>query len=108
MSAPYHYCIVRSDMPIGNQMAQLLHAAGESSPGNLESGTFAVCLHARTEEQLLITHQKLTEAGIPSVLIREPDAPFCNQATAIGISPGPRERVRRILRDLPLAFRGIP
>lgn len=100
-----HYCIIRADLPLGVACAQLVHAAGESSHGNLPASTFAVVLHAASEEQLLTIYQKLTEADIPSVLVREPDAPWCGQAMSIGVSPGPRERVRRILRDLPLAFK---
>lgn len=104
----HHYIVVRSDMPTGVQMAQAVHAAGESSSGDLEPDTHAVCLHAASEAQLHTIHNHLTEAGISSVLVKEPDPPFLGQATAIGIPPGPRERVRRILRDLPLAFKGVP
>lgn len=97
--------MVRSDIPIGAQLAQSIHAAGESSPGNLPAGTYAVALHASGVDELLQVHHDITQAGIPSVLICEPDAPYLGQPTAIGVEPGPRDRVRRILRRLPLAFK---
>ena len=69
------------------QIAQTIHAAGESSPGNLPQTTHAIALHARDEAQLLELEQRLVYAGIEFVAIREPDAPFFNQLMAIGISP---------------------
>lgn len=88
---------MRADMPTGAQFAQLLHAAGESSPGNLPEGTYAIALAVRGERELLEAAMALERHGIPHKLIREPDPPFNGAATAIGVVPCPREKVRRLL-----------
>lgn len=59
-------------------------------------------LEAKDEQHLLEIAAKLEAHGILFSLIREPDAPFLNQATALGILPGPRERLRKLLSNLPL------
>ena len=101
----YHYVVVRADLPLGVQLAQTIHAAGESSTGNLPPDTHAVALHARDIHELHRTHQDLVRAGIPSVLICEPDAPHNGDAVAIGVKPCGRDLVRPVLRGLPLAFK---
>lgn len=83
--------------------AQLAHAAGESSPGNLPNGTHAVVLAARDEAELLEIEQKLLKANILHKSIREPDPPFYNALVAIGLLPvADRMPVRRILSMYPL------
>jgi hypothetical protein len=103
-----HYIIVRGDAPPGVQLAQAIHAAGESSSGNIPSGTFAVALAARDEEDLLSLEAELRAAGCPHVPIREPDAPWLNALMAIGIPPCQRELVRPYLRRFSLALRERP
>lgn len=49
--------------------------------------TKAVVLGARSEPRLRTLERKLTEAGIPFVAIREPDAPWNGQLMAIGLHP---------------------
>lgn len=98
----YHYCIVRKDIPLGSQAAQLIHAAGDSSFGNLPSDTHAVALHARDQPELLRIHEKLTAAGIQHKLVREPDPPFNGEAVAIGVVPMPRDQVSKLVSQLPL------
>lgn len=83
-------------------VAQTIHAAGESSPGNLPTHTYAVALKARDEAQLVEIHARLEADGVPCVLIREPDPPWNNQAMALGIVPCDRSRVRKHLSQLPL------
>lgn len=75
--------------------AQLLHAAGESSPGNLPEGTYAVALAARNEMQLLALEKKLISKNIPHAAIRESDEPYGGQLMAIGIAPCDRSLVRK-------------
>ena len=65
-----HYCIVRADIPAGTASAMLIHAAGESSPGNLPRGTFAIALAAKSEFQLLALEQRLISQNIPHAAIR--------------------------------------
>jgi hypothetical protein len=76
-----------------------------SLPDGLPDHTFAITLGARDEEHLLEIERKLERAGIPYRPIREPDAPYLNAMTAIGIFPfEDREMARRsILGKLRLA-----
>ncbi|MHB8407965.1 MAG: hypothetical protein ACYDHY_07765 [Acidiferrobacterales bacterium] len=98
----YHYCIVRGDIPHGDQAAQLIHAAGESSPGRLPPGTFAVALKAKDEPNLRGVSALLTRNGFGHVRIIEDDEPFNGQLMAIGIPPQTREKLRKLLSSLPL------
>jgi hypothetical protein len=93
---------VRRDLPPGLQAANLVHAAGESSPGGLSSGTYAIALHAQDEQHLAGIADVLRGAGIPHNLILESEGPHAGQAMAIGIAPCDREIVRRHLSSLPL------
>ena len=104
----HHYCLVRADIPIGDQFAQLLHAAGRSVQYQLgeDDNTHAVALHAPDEEALLrlsYTLDRESPRPIPHVLIREPDAPYNGSVTAIGICPQIRDqRLRKLLSKFPL------
>ena len=67
-----HYVIVRSDLARGVQAAQIVHAAGESSPGNLPEGTHAIVLAVPGELELDSVATRLKAAGIQFVRIEEP------------------------------------
>lgn len=82
-----HYCVIRRDLPLGVLGAQLVHAAGESSPGGLPVGTIAVALAARDESHLEELERKLIERQIPHRAIREPDSPWNGALMSIGIEP---------------------
>jgi hypothetical protein len=84
------------------QCAQLIHAAGESSPGNLPANTFAIALHARDRHHLAEISIKLLKAKIPHNRIFETDHPYDGQLMAIGIPPMPRRKLKRLLSSLPL------
>lgn len=91
-------------MPPGVQFAQLCHAAGESSPGNLPPDTHAVILGVDSEAQLLEVAARLSEAGCEFVLIREPNAPWLGAAMAVGVRPQPRtKKLRKLMSGLRLA-----
>jgi hypothetical protein len=83
--------------------AQLTHAAGESSPGNLPSGTRAIVLAVDGERELVRLEACLRQAGLAHVAIRESDPPWSGALMAIGLAPvrGPG-LVRRVLGRLPL------
>jgi hypothetical protein len=93
---------VRRDLPLGLLAAQVVHAAGESSPGEVPHSTHAVVLAVDGEPQLRAVASRLSGAGIAHTLIEEPDAPWCGAAMAIGIAPCRKEVVRRQLSALPL------
>ena len=79
-----------------------MHAAGESSPGNLAPGTFAVALTVPGERELVKLADELRCAGIGFVAVFEPDAPFLGALMALGIVPRRKEDLRRHLSALPL------
>ena len=89
-------------MPFGVIAAQLVHASGETSPGNLPDGTYAIVLAAKDEADLLSIQGELLKLDVPHRLIREPDAPFFNEATAIGVMPVLRSSLPKFFRKLPL------
>lgn len=100
-----HYVIVRADLPAGAAAAQLIHAAGESSPGHLPPGTYAIALACPNERALVLLADQLRLAGVSFRCIFETDAPWNGQLMAIGIEPGPRSKLRKLLSSLPL-YRG--
>lgn len=94
---------MRADLPRGVQAASLVHAAGESSPGGLSEGTYAVVLAVPDEAALYSLACKLERAGVGHRLIVEPDAPWSGALMAIGLVPVvDRKEVRRWLSSLPL------
>jgi len=98
-----HYCILREDLPRGVLAAQLIHAAGESSPGDLPKNTFAVALAARDATHLEFVESKLQDLGIPHHAIREPDEPWNGALMAIGIPPvEDRNTLKKAVSSLPL------
>ena len=97
-----HYIVVRCDLPIGTLAAQLVHAAGESSPGNLAEGTHAIVLGVPDESALNEVAAKLDAAGVEHVKVLEPDAPWNGALMALGVKPGYRTELRRHLSYLPL------
>ena len=80
----------------------LIHAAGESSPGNLPSSTFAIALTASDEVALTKIAKQLRAAQVPFTVIREPAAPYDGAVMALGLAPGRKENLRRHLSSLPL------
>jgi len=80
----------------------LVHAAGESSPGNLPHDTHAIVLSVPNEPALAALAERLTKAGVAHVTIREPDAPWNDALMAIGLAPGRKEVLRKHLSSLPL------
>lgn len=93
---------VRQDLPRGIQAANLIHAAGFSSPGNLPPHTHAIALAVPDEAALWRLSDALHRAGIEHVRVIEFDEPFAGQLLAIGVAPRPKEVLRRYLSSLPL------
>lgn len=107
--------IVRADLPLGVMAAQIVHAAGESSPGLLGSGTFGFVLSVPDEKALsaeLLRLQargvRLIESGqtppedmLSMMAIREPDPPYYGQLMALGLVPARKEAWRRHVSCLP-------
>lgn len=108
----YHYIIVRADLTVGQQAAQIVHAAGESAANrDVPPGTHAIVLHVQNEEDLLGIADRLWWKGIKDFkLIIEPDLPLYEdrplqdgQGTAIGIPPTTdRKKLASVLGQLRL------
>lgn len=101
-----HYVIVRADLPLGSQVAQTIHAAGESASPRPKPGCFAVALHAKDEGHLKDLAQRLFDAGIEHhcVFESDDDLKYPGQMMAIGLYPSHnRDGIRKVLSSLPLA-----
>lgn len=98
-----HYVIVRADLPHGSQVAQTIHAAGESAPSRVPTNTVAVALSARDESHLRMIAHTLEKAEIPHVLIREPiEGREDGEAMSIGIEPTyDRLSIKKVTSSLP-------
>lgn len=85
------------------QLAQTIHAAGESSsPNKVPGGTYAVALEARDSDHLEEISSRLSKRGITHTCIHEPDPPYNGALLSIGVCPGKKNVVGRYLSDLPL------
>jgi hypothetical protein len=93
---------VRADLPRGIQAAHLIHAAGHSSPGDLDDTTYAVALTVKDEAALRSLAVTLARSGLLHHLEIENDPPYSGQAMALGIAPMPRHLLKRFLHRLPL------
>ncbi|MEO8552943.1 MAG: hypothetical protein ABI678_23365 [Kofleriaceae bacterium] len=97
--------IVRSDVPTGVQLAQTIHAAGQSAQlcdaGSASPPTIAVAVAAAPYELALLARADADER-VPHVLVFEPDEPWRGALMAIGLAPSPRTLVRRYVAHLPL------
>lgn len=81
----------------------MVHAAGESAQNTVVPlSTHAVVLAALDEQTILAVEERLVRAGIEIFAIREPDEPWNGQLMTIGIKPQSREKVRKLLSNLPL------
>jgi hypothetical protein len=81
------------------QVAQTVHAAGETAEYRLPTGTISVALAARDKVHLLELHDRLSEAGVAHKLIVESDG----EPMAIGCRPTvDRKRMRSLLSSVPL------
>lgn len=83
--------------------AQLVHAAGESAPGDLAPGTHAVVLGVDNEAELQEIEARLFQFDVPYHAIREPDAPWQGALMAIGVVPMvPTKQLRKVTKKLRL------
>lgn len=95
-----HYCVVRDDLSFGLMCAYLIHAAGESSDGNIPTGTRAVALCVENEHALRELETELQAAKIKHTAVWEDDELF-----SIGLAPvgeGELQEIRRVTGGLSL------
>jgi hypothetical protein len=101
----YHYIIVRADLPHGSQVAQTVHAAGESALPRPVPGTIAVALHARDLGHLRDLAAQLRAASLAHAEVVEcaDDPRWPGELMAIGLHPTTdRAAVRKVLSSLAL------
>jgi hypothetical protein len=99
-----HYVVVRRDIPLGAQLAQSVHAAGESAELRPLPGTTAVVLHAADEMHLKLIKARLDKAELRHHLVIESEGEFANQMMSIGLAPtSDRTAIKKVLSSLPLA-----
>jgi len=87
---------------MGLLAAQVTHAAGESSPGNLPEGTCAVVLGVTGPEALQLLKDSLERKGVPHKAVIENDQPYSGQLMALGLVPAPKSKLKGLLRGYPL------
>lgn len=90
-----HYVITRDDLPRNILALSVMHAAGESSPGDLPSDTHGALLAVPSESALAAQAERLRARGLRVIEIREDRAPYNGQLMALGIPPGRKEDLRR-------------
>jgi hypothetical protein len=79
-----------------------VHAAGESSDGNLKPGTYAVVLGVENENALQRVATNLENLKVPVHRVVESSGKYANQLMAIGIKPGPKSERGRWVSTMPL------
>jgi hypothetical protein len=82
--------------------ANCAHSAGESSPGNLSPGTYAIALGVPDEPTLKRVADNLEALGQPVHRVVESHGQYREQLMALGIPPGPKSQVGRYLTNLKL------
>lgn len=102
------YVVVRSDLPLGTQLAQAVHAAFQFSaeyPSTSLSwhrdSNYLVVLSVPDEEALTSLVSKAVSRDVSLSMVLEPD--LDNQLTAVVLEPG--DASRRLCGSLPLAMR---
>ena len=84
----YFFVLVRTDLPLSQQLCQAVHAAYEAGLHLTEPTNkihYTVVCQIPDEESLLKAQYDIERRGIRTVLFREPD--IGNQATALATEP---------------------
>lgn len=103
---PYHYIVVRRDLPLEKQLVHVAHAAGESVVvAPLSPSTRVALFHAADEQELLAQADKVRAAGFRVTIIHEPEGPECGRGNvSFGVEPSDRHnKLRKLFHHLPLA-----
>lgn len=84
--------------------AMLIHAAGESAREALElpHNTHAVALAVTTQQELQSIMNRLHAEGVPFRPIVEVGGEYDGQLMAVGIIPCTKDKVKKIVSNLPL------
>jgi hypothetical protein len=82
----HFYVLVRTDLPLPQQIVQAVHAAHEAGRSFPCDGTPSVVVcRTPSEATLLREGDKLAMLGIPTTIFREPD--IGDEATALATAP---------------------
>lgn len=87
---PIQYILVRKDLAdVDDAVVQVAHAASEAiRAAPIDRRTTLRIKFVKDEAELLEYAVKLVETGVHIALIREPDAPYNGEATALATEPG--------------------
>jgi peptidyl-tRNA hydrolase len=101
------YVITRSDLSLGYQAVQSMHALREFVQEHPETdrewyskSNYLALLSVKNEHDLVVLLHKAASTGLRVSVFREPDVG--NEITAIALEPGPKSK--RLCSSLPLAF----
>jgi len=83
-----------------------VHAAGESSPGDLSPGTYAVVVGIENERLLRRLARNLEALKVPIHRVEESHGEYGGQLMAIGLEPGPKSVRGKYLSNIPLVSMG--
>jgi hypothetical protein len=84
----------------GVAASQAIHAATEALQClPVPKRTNACILMSETSDGLISLSKRLTKEKIHHVLISEPDPPYNGSATALGLPPMPRSKVKHLMVD---------
>lgn len=83
----HFYVVVRTDLPLSQQLCQAVHAAHEAGIrfGNPNGISSVVVCSVPNEQRLISELERIESKGIKTTLFREPD--IDNQATAFATEP---------------------
>ena len=91
----HFYVLIRTDLPLAQQMVQSIHAAYEAA-GKFDDNTSqthsTVLCQVKSEKDLIKAAYKLELAGIQHHIFKEPD--IGNQSTALCTEPLTQDRRR--------------
>jgi peptidyl-tRNA hydrolase len=87
---------------VGVIAANLVHAAGESSPGGLPEGTRAVVLSVPDASAIEALRERLLSSAVEHKAIVETEGTYAGETMAIGVVPGRKEVLRGHFACLPL------
>lgn len=95
---PYHYIVVRADLPLDALIVNVAHAAGESLvEAPIPKTTRLVLLQVPNALELAETAVSARMKGFTVADVYEPDPPYNGALMAIGLAPSTRRNQLRKL-----------
>lgn len=94
--APYHYVVVREDIPLDALVVNVGHACGESVvEAPISKKTRLVLLKVADEAKLLEEAERARAKGFQVEVVYEPDPPYNGAAMAFALAPSTKRNQLR-------------